>query len=165
MNEMHAQAVIANHEAQVDGVNPYTSEPLGQGQGNQRNVYGGLAFIPGTRQPVIPNGVPDEKSVNPDRHAIGGTHDATRVNGAVGGEEMQEINGGHYTNVGGAGDGHVNSAVNPNTIPRSEAQTDAGGLQALPGQGDGAVPAAANPAVRALNDMSVSSLPMPGSFP
>ncbi|KAM0456878.1 hypothetical protein ACHAPV_007169 [Trichoderma viride] len=164
MNEMHAQAVIANHEAQVDGVNPYTSEPLDQGQGNQRNVYGAPAFIPGTRQPVVPNGYPGEKSLSPNRQAPGGTHDAARVNGAVGGADMQEINGGHYTNVGGARDGHVNS-VNPNTIPRSETLTDAGGLQALPGQGEGAVPTTANLATRTVKDMSVSNLPMPGSFP
>lgn len=164
MNEMHAQAVIANHEAQVDGVNPYTSEPLDQGQGNQRNVYGAPAFIPGTRQPVVPNGYPGEKSLSPNRQDLGGTHDAARVNGAVGGAEMQEINGGHYTNVGGARDGHVNS-VNPNTIPRSETLTDAGGLQALPGQGEGAVPTTANLATRTVKDMSVSNLPMPGSFP
>ncbi|EHK23262.1 uncharacterized protein TRIVIDRAFT_212461 [Trichoderma virens Gv29-8] len=120
ITDVHAQAVIADHEAQVDGVNPYTSEP-------QQN--------------------------------------AAAINGTAAGADTNDINGGHYTNVGGT------APLSPDAIPRSEVQPDASGLQVLPGQGDAAMLVGDNNAVRAINDeraastVTVSDLPMPGSFP
>ncbi|KAM0246387.1 hypothetical protein ACHAQJ_010238 [Trichoderma viride] len=172
INDIHARAVTANHEAQVDGVNPYTSEPLGQGQGNQRNTYITPVIIPGTRQPVVPNGIAGNKSLSPDHQGGGDAHNAAGVNGVVGGVETHDINGGNYTNTGGTRGGLGNiAAIRSDAIPRSETQMNAGGSQPLSGQADGAVPTVGNPAVRAINDeraassVTVSSLPMPGSFP
>ncbi|KAL7790353.1 hypothetical protein V8C37DRAFT_410933 [Trichoderma ceciliae] len=160
MKNIHAQAVIANHEAQVDGVNPYTSEPLDRGQNNQRNVYVAPIVIPGTGRPVTANGIAGDKSLSPGQQGRGAYQNATG------------INGGHYTNVGVIGGAHANvAAIHPDAIPRSETQTDAAGLQVLPGQGDRAQAIGDNPALRAINDertastVTVSSLPMPGSFP
>ncbi|PKK46549.1 hypothetical protein CI102_10031 [Trichoderma harzianum] len=120
ISNVHAQAVAADHEAQVDGVNPYTSEPQ---------------------------------------------HNAAAINGVAGGSETNDINGGHYKNVGGAG------ALSPDAIPRSEVQPDESGLQVLPGQGNSAQPVGGLNPVRGINDeraassVTVSDLPMPGSFP
>ncbi|KAL7951198.1 hypothetical protein V8C42DRAFT_303373 [Trichoderma barbatum] len=162
IRDVHAQAVIADHEAQVDGVNPYTSEPVDQNQSPQRNVFLTPLTIPGTRQPVLANGIGGDKSLSPQQQ------NAAAINGAEG----HDINGGHYTNVGSAGGGHANmTALHPDAIPRSEAQPDASGLQVLPGQGDGAQPMGDHTPVRAINDeraastMTISDLPMPGSYP
>ncbi|PTB62456.1 hypothetical protein BBK36DRAFT_1185416 [Trichoderma citrinoviride] len=145
INDVHAQAVFAEHEAQVDGVNPYTSEPLEQGYGDQQHDHAPFT-IPGTPQ------------------------NAAGING-VAGSEGSDLSGGHYTNTGGAG-GHVNmAAVHAGAIPRSQVQADASGLQVLPGQGDTAQPVGGNNPARGVNEernassVTVSDLPMPGSFP
>ncbi|KAL7814758.1 hypothetical protein V8C26DRAFT_403073 [Trichoderma gracile] len=162
ITDVHAQAVAAEHEAQVDGVNPYTSEPLDQGHGDQQNVLATPLTVPGTRQPVMANGISGDKHLDPAQSAAG-------MNG-VAGSEGSDISGGHYTNTGGAG-GNVNmTAVSPGAIPRSQ-QADASGLQVLPGQGDAAQPVGGNNPVRGVNDernssaVTVSDLHMPGSFP
>ncbi|RFU73547.1 ph domain [Trichoderma arundinaceum] len=172
MKDMHAQAVIANHEAQADGVNPYTSEPVGQGQSNQRNVLVAPVVIPGTHHSAMANGITGDRSLSPEQQGGGAYQNAAAINGVTGGVEPHDINGGHYTNVGGAGGGHANiAAIHSNAIPRSEVQKDAAGLQVLPGQGDRAEPVGGNPGSRAVNDertastVTVSNLPMPGSFP
>ncbi|KAH0493283.1 hypothetical protein TgHK011_008195 [Trichoderma gracile] len=162
ITDVHAQAVAAEHEAQVDGVNPYTSEPLDQGHGDQQNVLATPLTVPGTRQPVMANGISGDKHFDPAQNAAG-------MNG-VAGSEGSDISGGNYTNTGGAG-GNVNmAAVSPGAIPRSQ-QADASGLQVLPGQGDAAQPVGGNNPVRGVNDernssaVTVSDLHMPGSFP
>lgn len=163
ITDVHAQAVSAEHEAQVDGVNPYTSEPLDQGHGDQQNVLATPLTIPGTRQPVVmANGLGGDKHLDPAQNAAG-------MNGASG-SEGSDLNGGHYTNTGGAG-GNVNMvAVSPGAIPRSQ-QADASGLQVLPGQGDAAQPVGGSNPVRGVNEernssaVTVSDLHMPGSFP
>ncbi|KAL6870255.1 hypothetical protein J3F83DRAFT_735648 [Trichoderma novae-zelandiae] len=163
ITDVHAQAVMAEHEAQVDGVNPYTSEPLDQAHGDQQNFHITPITVPGTRQPVMANGIGGDKHVSPAQNA-------TAINGVAGGEG-NGINGGHYTNAGGAG-GHANvAAADPGAIPRSQIQADAAGLQVLPGQGDAAQPVGGNDPVRGINDernegtVTVPDLPMPGSFP
>jgi hypothetical protein len=160
ITDVHAQAVIADHEAQVDGVNPYTSEPVNQSPSHQRNVFVTPLIIPGTRAPVLANGISGGKSLGPQQQ-----QNAAAINGTAAGVDANDINGGHYTNVGGA------APLSPDAIPRSEVQPDASGLQVLPGQGDAAMPVGDNNAVRAINDeraastVTVSDLPMPGSFP
>ncbi|KAF3059003.1 Phosphatidylinositol 4,5-bisphosphate-binding protein SLM1 [Trichoderma lentiforme] len=158
ISNVHAQAVAADHEAQVDGVNPYTSEPVDQSQSHHRNVFVTPLIIPGTRQPV--NGIGGNRALSPEQQ-----HNAAAINGVAGGAETNDINGGHYKNVGGAG------ALSPDAIPRSEVQPDESGLQVLPGQGDSAQPVGGLNPVRGINDeraassVTVSDLPMPGSFP
>ncbi|KAH6606250.1 ph domain, partial [Trichoderma cornu-damae] len=115
IKDVHAQAVIAHHEAQFDGVNPYTSEPVDQGQSSRRNMHVAPVFIPGTRQPATANGIAGDES-------------AAAINGAAGVAGGQDTSGGHYTNVGSTGGGQANlAAINPDAIPRSEVKTDAAG--------------------------------------
>lgn len=145
IDNIPSSAVIANQQAQYDGVNPYTSEPAQQ----QNNSYQNAAYYAGT--------VPDET------YRSTGTEQQT---GATG------FDGERYAN-GGAVGGNVNVlAVNtsglPNTYPPQE-QTGDLPTPVSPSdvttieEGSNVRPTSQN--VRNDSVQTISNLHIPGQYP
>lgn len=159
MGEMSSQAAIANQEAQYDGVNPYTSEPVQQQhqyhyQGGEHSGESNLVapvLVTQSNKATLPE--TNDKSGD-DAHEQTGqvpVHQSTAVAAVLGStnssipsepraaDSSEAINGENYTNTASEvhGDSIGATAVDPITagsssVPRSEALADNKILQAVP---------------------------------
>ncbi len=160
MGEMSSQAAIVQQQAQYDGVNPYTSEPVAQTDGS----YGGGAYMAATS---VPNTQADSEGQVP--------RDASDVQA---GDSSVAVNGENYTNAGEQGENINMTAAGFSGVPRSEVDAVDKPLQVVPELDVaahetpahtplGEVPPKSNRPQDHRTDsvMTISNLDIPGRFP
>ncbi|KAK5995770.1 Phosphatidylinositol 4,5-bisphosphate-binding protein SLM1 [Cladobotryum mycophilum] len=185
IRDIPSQAAIAQHQAQFDGVNPYTSEPLPHLQTVHHGNDSGddyymtpIVVSQGYQNSEIVNGGQQQAYYSPVQQ---GVYAAGIDDGIVSREiDARGINGGHYTNAGDVNTRRISDAmeISSDAIPRSEMQKDIEGLQVVPDANtvpDGpAMPTSAteqkNTRPRAADyrtnsTATISNLHMPGGYP
>lgn len=160
MGEMSSQAAIVHQQAQYDGVNPYTSEPVAQTDGS----YTGGAYMAVNS---VQNTQDDSEGQAPREASDVQTGDSSAA-----------VNGENYTNTGEQGESANTTAAGEAGVPRSEVDAVDKPLQVVP---ELDVAAHESPAHTPLGEapprsnrpedhrtdsvVTISNLDIPGRFP
>ena len=162
IQDQYSQAAIANHEAQQDGVNPYTSESLGQAQPSYRqdNVFA-APIITGQHQPEEQPPYHDE--------------DTRDMSGAAGGNELAPAPETSRDMNGNANGGINVLAVNAGGFPKSEPEPAHEMEAPVPASEDASLmadtpvatpsPRPVDKTARTTSVQTISNLHIPGEYP